>query len=74
MSSDQIPDVLVAMVLAGYEVRLTFNALAIDMPYTCHTYKVAHGENESPWSHGAHGNRLTEAVAKSWKAVQEGVA
>lgn len=71
MSNDQIPGLLHAMVLGGYEVRLTFNALALEKPFTCHTYKVAKGEDERLWSHGAHGHRLNEAIAGAWKAINE---
>lgn len=72
MSHDQVADVLAAMVLAGYEVRLTFNALAIDKPYTCHTYKPSDSDaadHPGPWSHASHGTRLVNAVEGSWRAI-----
>lgn len=72
MSHEQIPDILCAMVLAGYEVRLTFNPLALDKPYTCHTYKISESDaadHPGPWSHSGHGARLVNAVEESWNAI-----
>lgn len=72
MSHEQIPDILCAMVLAGYEVRLTFNALALDKPYTCYTYKISESDaadHPRPWSHSGHGTRLVNAVEESWNAI-----
>jgi hypothetical protein len=71
VADDQIADVLRAMVLAKFEVRLTFNPLALDTPFACHTCKVAHTEREAPWSHGGHGSSLGQAIRRSWDAINE---
>lgn len=72
MSNEQIPDILCAMVLAGYEVRLAFNALALEKPYCCHTYKASESDASDlpgPWSHSGHGARLVNAIEESWRVI-----